>query len=68
MVHNDPTEIFSVFEQVAKEKGVKFPTLSDDMILLISGLDSMAFAIVVTRLTMSLATTLSRCLKRLIIP
>ena len=43
--------ILSIFEQVAKERDVKFRnTLNDDMILLDSGLDSLAFAVIVTQL------------------
>jgi hypothetical protein len=37
-------------EQVAEEQRVKLPPLSDDMVLLDSGLDSLAFAILVARL------------------
>jgi acyl carrier protein len=43
--------ILSVFEQVAEERYIKFRApLDDDMILLDSGLDSMAFAVIVTQL------------------
>ena len=43
--------ILSIFEQVAKERDVKFRnTLNVDMILLDSGLDSLAFAVIVTQL------------------
>jgi acyl carrier protein len=43
--------ILSVFEQAAKERDIKFGNaLDDNMILLDSGLDSMAFAIIVTQL------------------
>jgi acyl carrier protein len=43
--------ILSIFEQVAKERDVKFRNaLNDNMILLDSGLDSLAFAVIVTQL------------------
>jgi acyl carrier protein len=43
--------ILATFEQVAKERDVKLHnTLNDDTILLESGLDSLAFAVIVTRL------------------
>jgi acyl carrier protein len=42
--------IISQFELVAKEKKVNLPPLSDDLVLLNSGLDSLSFAIVVARL------------------
>ena len=43
--------ILSTFKEVAKEKDVKLRNaLNDSMILLDSGLDSLAFAIIVTRL------------------
>jgi len=44
------TVIIAQFEQVAKEKNLKLPPLTDDMVLLDSGLDSLSFAIVVARL------------------
>jgi acyl carrier protein len=37
-------------EQVAKEQNVLLPGLTDDLVLLDSGLDSLGFAILVTRL------------------
>lgn len=40
----------SQFELVAKEKNQPLPPLSDDLVLLESGLDSLCFAIIVARL------------------
>ncbi len=42
--------IMSQIEQVAEEQQVKLPPLSDDLVLLDSGLDSLGFAILVARL------------------
>jgi len=42
--------IVSQFEQVAREQNRKLAPLSDDLILMDSGLDSLCFAIVVARL------------------
>lgn len=43
--------ILCIFEQVAKERDVKLRNaLNDNMILLDSGLDSLAFAVIVTQL------------------
>ncbi|HUN57051.1 MAG TPA: acyl carrier protein [Candidatus Binataceae bacterium] len=42
--------IVSQFEQVAKEKKVKLQPLTDDLVLVESGLDSLSFAIIVARL------------------
>ena len=42
--------IVAQFELVAKEKDHQLPPLSDDLVLLDSGLDSLCFAIVVARL------------------
>jgi acyl carrier protein len=42
--------ILSQIEQVANEHNVKLPPLSDELALLESGLDSLAFAILVARL------------------
>jgi acyl carrier protein len=50
------TVIISQFEQVAKEKNLKLPPLTDDMVLLDSGLDSLSFAIIVARLEDELGT------------
>jgi acyl carrier protein len=50
------TVIISQFEQVAKEKSLKLPPLTDDMVLLDSGLDSLSFAIIVARLEDELGT------------
>jgi acyl carrier protein len=44
------TAVISQFELAAKEKELKLPPLSDDLILLESGLDSLSFAIIVSRL------------------
>ena len=46
--------IMSQVEQVADEQRVKLPALSDDLVLLDSGLDSLCFAILVARLEDSL--------------
>lgn len=42
--------IISQFELIAKERNYKLPPLSDDLVLLESGLDSLSFAVVVARL------------------
>jgi acyl carrier protein len=42
--------ILAQFAQVAEEQRVKLPALSDELVLLDSGLDSLAFAILVARL------------------
>ena len=42
--------IMSQIEQVAEEQQVKLPPLSDDLVLLDSGLDSLGFAILVARI------------------
>jgi acyl carrier protein len=42
--------ILSELAQVAKEQNVELPPLSDDLVLLESGLDSLGFAILVARL------------------
>jgi hypothetical protein len=42
--------VISQFEQVAEEQQVKLPALSDELVLLDSGLDSLGFAILVARL------------------
>ena len=42
--------VLSQIAQVAEEQHVKLPPLSDDLVLLDSGLDSLAFAILVARL------------------
>jgi hypothetical protein len=44
------TTIISHFEQVAKEQGKNLAPLSDNLVLLESGLDSLCFAIIVARL------------------
>ena len=44
------TEIVDQFTRVAREHGKDLPPLTDDMSLLESGLDSLCFAIIVTRL------------------
>jgi acyl carrier protein len=44
------SEIISQFQTVAKEQNQKLPQLSDDLVLLDSGLDSLCFAIIVARL------------------
>jgi phosphopantetheine binding protein len=42
--------IVSQIEQVAEEQKVKLPPLTDELVLLDSGLDSLGFAILVARL------------------
>jgi hypothetical protein len=42
--------IISQFEQVAREQNKELALLSDDLVLLDSGLDSLCFAIIVARL------------------
>ena len=42
--------ILAQIEQVAEEQHVKLPPLSDELVLLDSGLDSLGFAILVARL------------------
>jgi acyl carrier protein len=44
------SEITALFEQVAKEQNKRLAPLSDDLVLLESGLDSLCFAIIVARL------------------
>ena len=43
-------DVVSQFEQVAKEQKRKLAPLSDDLVLLDSGLDSLCLAIIVARL------------------
>ena len=47
---NSRSEIIDQFTQVAQEQGIPLGPLTDDLALLESGLDSLCFAIVVTRL------------------
>jgi hypothetical protein len=47
--------IIAHFEQVAREQGKKLAPLSDDLVLLESGLDSLCMAIIVARLEDSLS-------------
>ena len=42
--------VMSQMEQIAKEQNVTLPPLSDELVLLDSGLDSLGFAILVARL------------------
>ena len=42
--------VVAEFEKVAKEQGKKLAPLSDSLVLLESGLDSLCFAIIVSRL------------------
>ncbi len=49
-------EIVSQFQQVAGEQGKRLAPLTENLELLNSGLDSLCFAIVVTRLESSLGT------------
>lgn len=48
------SEIIDVFKQVAQEQDAQLGPLSDDMPLLDSGLDSLGFAILVSRLEVAL--------------
>ena len=47
---NVRSEIFDLFKQVAQEQDKRLGPLSDDLPLMDSGLDSLCFAIVVSRL------------------
>jgi hypothetical protein len=49
-------EIIAQFQQVAQEHDKRLATLTDELPLLDSGLDSLCFAIVVARLETSLGT------------
>jgi acyl carrier protein len=42
--------VTSQIEQIAQEQRIKLPALSDDLVLLDSGLDSLCFAVLVARL------------------
>jgi acyl carrier protein len=42
--------VTSQIEQIAGEQSIKLPALTDDLVLLDSGLDSLCFAILVARL------------------
>ena len=44
------SQILSQFKSVAKEQNKELPTLSDDLVLLDSELDSLCFAVIVARL------------------
>ena len=44
------SRILSQFRSVAKEQNKELPSLSDDMVLLDSDLDSLCFAVIVARL------------------
>ena len=44
------SKVISQFKQVAKEQNTHLAPLSDDLVLLGSGLDSLCFAIIVARL------------------
>jgi len=44
------SKIISHFETVAKEQNQKLPPLTDELVLLDSGLDSLCFAVIVARL------------------
>lgn len=43
-------KVLSIIEEVAREQDKKLPTLSDDVALAETGLDSLCFAIIVARL------------------
>jgi hypothetical protein len=51
---NVRSEIINLFKQVADEQGMPLGPLSDELPLLDSGLDSLGFAILVSRLEMVL--------------
>jgi acyl carrier protein len=51
---NIRTEIVDQFTRVAEEHGKDMPSLDDETLLMDSGLDSLCFAIIVTRLEDSL--------------
>jgi len=51
---NTRSTIIEQFEKVAREQERPLPSLTDDLPLLESGLDSLCFAIIVTRLEDSL--------------
>jgi acyl carrier protein len=42
--------IISQFEQISKERYIRFPPLTDNLVLAESGLDSLSLAIIVARL------------------
>jgi len=44
------SEVIAQFQRVAKEQGKPLAALTDDLVLLDSGLDSLCFAIIVARL------------------
>jgi len=44
------TDVLAEFQKVAQEQGKKLAPLSDGLVLLESGLDSLCFAIIVARL------------------
>ena len=48
------SEIISQFESVAREQKQKLAQLSDDLVLIESGLDSLCFAVIVARLEVKL--------------
>jgi len=48
------SEILHQFEQVSREQGMRLVPLSDELLLLDSGLDSLCFAILVSRLETAL--------------
>ncbi|HTV04861.1 MAG TPA: acyl carrier protein [Acidobacteriaceae bacterium] len=50
MITTIRSEIVSLFTEVAKEHNNKLAPLTDDLELLESGLDSLSFAVIVTRL------------------
>jgi hypothetical protein len=51
---NVRSEVIDQFTQVAREQDIRLATLTDDLPLLSSGLDSLCFAILVTRMETSL--------------
>jgi aryl carrier-like protein len=53
---NIRSEIITQFKQVAEEQGLQLETLTDNLTLLDSGLDSLCFAMIVARLEIQLET------------
>jgi len=53
------SKVLSQFEQVAKEQNKVLGPLSDDLVLVDSGLDSLCLAIIVARLEDALGSTRS---------
>ena len=50
------SSIFSAIRTIAEEQGTTLPPLTEDLVLLESGLDSLGFAILIARLEVELGT------------